>query len=40
LGRGVKDFRSAMKDGQAESEKKDEETKAAEVAEEEPSKKE
>ncbi len=41
LGRGVKDFRQAMKDGQAESEKKDEETEATEAAtEEQPAKKE
>jgi sec-independent protein translocase protein TatA len=39
LGRGVKDFRSSMKDGQEESEKKDEKTEAAEAATEDKSSK-
>ena len=41
LGRGVKDFRQAMKEGQQEPEKKDEKTEATEAAaEEQPAKKE
>jgi len=39
LGRGVKDFRSAVKDGQEESEKEDEKTEAAEAATEDKSSK-
>ena len=39
LGRGVKDFRSSMKDGQEESEKEDEKTEAAEAATEDKSSK-
>jgi len=39
LGRGVKDFRSAMKDGQEESEKKDKEPEAADAATEDKSSK-
>ncbi len=41
LGRGVKDFRQAMREGQEETEKKDEKAVAAEaMAEDKPSKKE
>jgi len=39
LGRGVKDFRSSMKEGQEESEKEGEKTEAAEAATEDKSSK-